>query len=75
MAQARIGRARVFCRDVLGMSSPDWSAGRPEIESGNVSLYLVDPTQMGSSSLPTPRRSRCACPTWRPPAGRWRNAV
>jgi catechol 2,3-dioxygenase-like lactoylglutathione lyase family enzyme len=41
-------RARAFYRDVLGMHSPDWEAGWPEIESGNVSLYLVDPTAMGA---------------------------
>ena len=45
-------RARAFYRDVLAMSSPDWSANWPEIESGNVSLYLVDPTQMGTEFAP-----------------------
>jgi hypothetical protein len=32
-----------FYRDTLEMSSPDWDANWPEIETGNVSLYLVDP--------------------------------
>lgn len=45
-------RAKAFYRDVLAMSSPDWSDGWPEIESGNVSLYLVDPTQMGIEFAP-----------------------
>ncbi|WP_249019723.1 VOC family protein [Conexibacter sp. S30A1] len=45
-------RAKVFYRDTLGMSSPDWNANWPEIETGNVSLYLVDPTQMGTSFAP-----------------------
>jgi catechol 2,3-dioxygenase-like lactoylglutathione lyase family enzyme len=40
-------RAKRFYRDTLGMHSPDWDAGFPEIESGNVSLYLVDPTAWG----------------------------
>jgi catechol 2,3-dioxygenase-like lactoylglutathione lyase family enzyme len=46
-------RARAFYRDVLGMHSPDWEAGWPEIESGNVSLYLVDPTAMGAQFHPS----------------------
>lgn len=45
-------RARAFYRDVLGMHSPDWDAGFPEIETGNVSLYLVDPTRMGAGFAP-----------------------
>jgi predicted enzyme related to lactoylglutathione lyase len=40
-------RAKAFYRDTLEMSSPDWNASWPEIETGNVSLYLVDPTAMG----------------------------
>ncbi len=42
-------RAKRFYRDTLGMQSPDWDAGFPEIESGNVSLYLVDPTAWGGA--------------------------
>ncbi|MGH2858528.1 MAG: VOC family protein [Solirubrobacteraceae bacterium] len=45
-------RAKAFYRDVLGMHSPDWSAGFPEIETGNVSLYLVDPRAMGGEFAP-----------------------
>lgn len=40
-------RAKAFYRDVLGMHSPDWDAGFPEVETGNVSLYLTDPRAMG----------------------------
>lgn len=40
-------RAKCFYRGVLRLHSPDWGATWPEIETGNVSLYLVDPTEMG----------------------------
>jgi catechol 2,3-dioxygenase-like lactoylglutathione lyase family enzyme len=42
-------RAKRFYRDTLGLQSPDWDAGWPEIETGNVSIYLVDPARMGVS--------------------------
>jgi predicted enzyme related to lactoylglutathione lyase len=42
-----MARAKVFYRDTLGMRSPDWEAPWPEIETGNVSLYLIDPTAVG----------------------------
>jgi catechol 2,3-dioxygenase-like lactoylglutathione lyase family enzyme len=45
-------RARAFYRDTLGTHSPDWQAGWPEIETGNVSCYLVDPTAMGTPFAP-----------------------
>ena len=45
-------RAKAFYRDVLGMHSPDWDAGFPEIETGNVSLYLTDPKAMGAEFAP-----------------------
>ena len=45
-------RAKAFYRDTLEMSSPDWNASWPEIETGNVSLYLVDPTAMGITFAP-----------------------
>lgn len=45
-------RAKAFYRDVLGMRSPDWAAGFPELETGNVSLYLVDPKAMGAEFAP-----------------------
>ena len=47
-----MARAKAFYRDTLGMHSPDWDAGFPEIETGNVSLYLVDPTAMGGAFAP-----------------------
>ena len=45
-------RAKAFYRDLLGMRSPDWEAGFPEIETGNVSLYLTDPKAMGAEFAP-----------------------
>lgn len=45
-------RARAFYRDVLGMHSPNWDAGFPEIETGNVSLYLTSPSAMGMEFAP-----------------------
>ncbi len=45
-------RAETFYRHTLGMDSPDWAAGWPEIETGNVSLYRVDPTVMGMEFAP-----------------------
>ncbi|HEY2478067.1 MAG TPA: VOC family protein [Solirubrobacterales bacterium] len=47
-----MARAKAFYRDVLGLHSPDWEDGWPEIETGNVSLYLVDPTVMGQEFAP-----------------------
>ncbi len=47
-----IERAKTFYRDILQMHSPDWDAAWPEIESGNVSIYLVDPKVMGSQFSP-----------------------
>ena len=45
-------RAKAFYRDVLGMHSPDWELGFPEIETGNVSLYLTNPKAMGAEFAP-----------------------
>ena len=45
-------RAKSFYRDTLGMHSPNWDRGFPEIETGNVSLYLVDPTMVGGTFSP-----------------------
>lgn len=42
-----MARAKAFYRETLRLHSPDWDVPWPEIETGNVSLYLVDPTQMG----------------------------
>lgn len=49
---ADMARAKAFYRDVLRLHSPDWDAGWPEIETGNVSLYLVDLTVMGQAFAP-----------------------
>jgi predicted enzyme related to lactoylglutathione lyase len=49
---ADMPRAKAFYRDVLGLHSPNWDEGWPEIETGNVSLYLVDPTVMGNEFAP-----------------------
>jgi catechol 2,3-dioxygenase-like lactoylglutathione lyase family enzyme len=49
---ADMARAKAFYREVLGLHSPDWDDGWPEIETGNVSLYLVDPTVMGQEFAP-----------------------
>ncbi len=45
-------RAKAFYRDTLGLHSPDWEANWPEIETGNVSLYLVEPQVMGVTFAP-----------------------
>jgi predicted enzyme related to lactoylglutathione lyase len=45
-------RAKAFYRDVLELHSPNWDAGWPEIETGNVSMYLVNPTTLGGEFTP-----------------------
>jgi catechol 2,3-dioxygenase-like lactoylglutathione lyase family enzyme len=45
-------RAKAFYRDILGMHSPNWDDGWPEIETGNVSLYLTNPAAMGREFVP-----------------------
>ena len=45
-------RAKAFYRDTLGMHSPDWDAPWPEIETGNVSLYLINPVSLGREFVP-----------------------
>ncbi|MGB2874519.1 MAG: VOC family protein [Gaiellaceae bacterium] len=45
-------RAKRFYRETLAMQSPDWDAAWPEIETGNVSLYLIDPTAVGWEFVP-----------------------
>lgn len=47
-----MARARRFYAEVLGIRSPDVDAAWPEFETGNVSLYLVDPTRMGMEFEP-----------------------
>jgi predicted enzyme related to lactoylglutathione lyase len=45
-------RAKAFYRDTLGMQSPNWEKPWPEIETGNVSLYLTEPGPMGLEFKP-----------------------
>jgi predicted enzyme related to lactoylglutathione lyase len=45
-------RAKAFYSETLGLNSPDLDAGWPEFETGNVSLYLIDPTQIGGEFAP-----------------------
>ena len=45
-------RAKAFYRDTLGMSSSDWDAPWPEIETGNVSMYLINPKAVGWEFAP-----------------------
>ena len=45
-------RAKRFYRETLGLRSPNWDSPWPEIETGNVSIYLVDPTSWGGEFRP-----------------------
>jgi predicted enzyme related to lactoylglutathione lyase len=45
-------RAKRFYAETLGIPSPNLDAGFPEFETGNVSLYLVDPTAIGAEFKP-----------------------
>jgi predicted enzyme related to lactoylglutathione lyase len=45
-------RAKAFYSETLGLRSPDLEAGWPEFETGNVSLYLIDPTNIGREFAP-----------------------
>jgi predicted enzyme related to lactoylglutathione lyase len=47
-----MARAKAFYRDTLGMRSPNWDAPWPEIETGNVSLYLINPASLGREFVP-----------------------
>jgi len=47
-----IERAKRFYGETLGLHCPDPDAGWPEFETGNVSLYLVDPTRIGAEFKP-----------------------
>ena len=42
-----MARAKRFYSETLGLHSPNLDDGWPEFETGNVSLYLVDPTNIG----------------------------
>ena len=45
-------RAKRFYNETLGLHSPNLDEGWPEFETGNVSLYLVDPTRFGQDFRP-----------------------
>jgi catechol 2,3-dioxygenase-like lactoylglutathione lyase family enzyme len=45
-------RAKRFYGETLGIHSPSLEAGFPEFETGNVSLYLVDPSAFGAEFEP-----------------------
>ena len=45
-------RAKRFYSETLGLHSPNLDEGWPEFETGNVSLYLVDPTRLGQAFAP-----------------------
>jgi predicted enzyme related to lactoylglutathione lyase len=45
-------RAKRFYSETLGIHSPNLDDAWPEFETGNVSLYLVDPTQFGEEFRP-----------------------
>ena len=45
-------RAKRFYSETLEIHSPNLEEGWPEFETGNVSLYLVDPTAIGQEFKP-----------------------
>ncbi len=45
-------RAKRFYAETLGMRSPNLDSAWPEFETGNVSLYLVDPAAIGREFVP-----------------------
>jgi catechol 2,3-dioxygenase-like lactoylglutathione lyase family enzyme len=47
-----VERARRFYSETLGIHSPSLDAAWPEFETGNVSLYLIDPTKIGGEFKP-----------------------
>jgi len=47
-----MARAKRFYSETLGIPSRNLDAGFPEFETGNVSLYLVDPTAIGGEFSP-----------------------
>jgi predicted enzyme related to lactoylglutathione lyase len=46
-------RAKRFYSEALGIQSPNLDSPWPEFETGNVSLYLIDPTAIGGEFQPT----------------------
>jgi predicted enzyme related to lactoylglutathione lyase len=49
---ADMPRAKAFYADTLGIRSPKLDDAWPEFETGNVSLYLIDPTRIGREFAP-----------------------
>jgi predicted enzyme related to lactoylglutathione lyase len=47
-----MARAKRFYSETLGIHSPNLDGAWPEFETGNVSLYLIDPTAMGGEFAP-----------------------
>jgi catechol 2,3-dioxygenase-like lactoylglutathione lyase family enzyme len=45
-------RAKRFYSETLGIHSPNLDERWPEFETGSVSIYLVDPTQIGAEFKP-----------------------
>jgi predicted enzyme related to lactoylglutathione lyase len=45
-------RAKRFYAETLGIPSPNLDEAWPEFETGNVSLYLVDPAAIGRQFVP-----------------------
>ena len=68
-------RSKRFYAETLGLPSPNLDeSGWPEFETGNVSLYLMDPTNVGQEfSGPAHRAHRAPrAQTWRRRGPRWR---
>jgi predicted enzyme related to lactoylglutathione lyase len=49
---ANMPRAKTFYAETLGLPSPALDDAWPEFETGNVSLYLIDPTGIGRDFAP-----------------------
>jgi catechol 2,3-dioxygenase-like lactoylglutathione lyase family enzyme len=45
-------RATRFYTETLGIQNASSDAAWPELETGNISLYLVDPTKIGATFAP-----------------------
>jgi len=45
-------RATRFYTETLGLQNASPDAAWPELETGNISLYLVDPTKIGATFAP-----------------------
>ena len=54
-----IERASRFYEETLGLRKNPSSGGWPEFETGNVSLYLIDPTNLGQE-FTTPNTTQIA---------------